>query len=93
MNVADQINSLKLDSLPHLSGATSGDWKNILTVIITILGAISVLFVVIGGMRYILSQGDATAVGKAKGTIVYAVVGLVIAIAAEFIVAFVLGGI
>ena len=43
-----------------------------------------------GGMRYVMSQGDAGAVNNAKNTILYAIVGLVVAILAYAIVNFVL---
>lgn len=84
--------SLDLSGLPHPGAAGNNDIENILAIITTILGAIAVLFIVIGGLRYIVSQGDPQAVSKAKGTIVYALIGLVVAISARAIVAFTLGG-
>jgi hypothetical protein len=58
--------------------------------IIFVSGAIAVLMIVTGGLRYVLSQGDPGATQNAKNTILYAVVGLVIAIAAELILRLVL---
>jgi hypothetical protein len=84
--------SLDLSGLPHPGTAGNSDIQNILAIITTVLGAIAVLFIVIGGLRYIMSQGDPQAVGKAKGTIIYALIGLVVAISARAIVAFTLGG-
>lgn len=86
------IKNLDLSGLPHPRGASQGDLQAILMIIIGVLGALAVLFIVIGGLRYIMSQGDPQAVSKAKGTIIYALVGLVIAVSAEAIVSFVLGG-
>lgn len=86
------VNDLDLSGLPHQGNATHGDLQQLLTIIIGVLGAVAVLFIVIGGLRYILSGGDAAAIGKAKGTIIYALIGLIVAISAEAIVAFVLGG-
>lgn len=77
------------DGLPHVA-ANQGVLNTILNVVIGIVAAISVLFVVIGGLRFILSEGDPQAASKARGTIIYAAVGLLIAIAAEAIVALVL---
>jgi len=61
----------------------------IINTILMILGAVSVLVIIIGGVMYTLSSGEATAVKKAKDTILYAVIGLVIAILAYAIVRFV----
>ena len=58
-------------------------------VLIFMVGAISVIVLIIGGLRYILSGGNATSVQGAKNTILYAVVGLVVSISAFAIVQFV----
>ena len=55
------------------------------------LGAIAVLIIVIAGFQFALSQGNQEKTKKARQTILYAVVGLVVAIAAYAIVDFVLG--
>lgn len=62
-----------------------------LSIVFTITGAIAVMMVVIGGIKYASSQGDPQAVSKAKGTIIYAIVGLVVSIFAITIVSFVIG--
>ena len=54
-----------------------------------IIGAVSVVMLIIGGIRYTTSQGDSSAVTSAKNTILYAVIGLVVAILAYAIVNFV----
>jgi hypothetical protein len=46
--------------------------------------------VIIGGFRYIVSNGDSNGVSGAKNTILYAIVGLVIVLFAQVIVRFVL---
>lgn len=68
-------------------------WNNILNTITFIIGAVAVVMIVIGGFRYVISQGDAKAVSDAKNTILYAVVGVIIAVAANAIVNFVLSAI
>lgn len=80
-------------SVKPLPGVVADDTKvkSILTIVFTLIGAISVLFVVIGGMRYISSQGDPQNIAKAKGTIIYAIVGLLVSITAVAIVTFVVG--
>lgn len=54
------------------------------------VGAISVLFIVIGGVRYVVSNGNSSQVETAKQTITYAIVGLVVSILAAAIVGLVL---
>jgi hypothetical protein len=65
--------------------------KNIVNLLLFILGAIAVIMIIIGGIRYTTSNGDASNTKAAKDTILYAVVGLVVAILAYAIVNFVLG--
>ena len=43
------------------------------------VGAISVIMLIIGGLRYVLSSGNASAVEGAKNTILYALIGIVVA--------------
>ena len=64
--------------------------KNVINWIIGIIGFLAVVMIVVGGFNYTLSQGDAAKVKKAKDTIIYGVVGLVIALLAFAIVNLVL---
>lgn len=66
-------------------------FKTITNVLLFIIGAISVIMLIIGGIRYTTSNGDQQAVQNAKNTILYAVVGLVIAILAFAAINFVIG--
>jgi hypothetical protein len=61
--------------------------------IIFIMGLTAVGVVVLGGTRYATSQGDPGKVKKAKDTIMYAVIGLLVVILAYAIVNFALTGI
>jgi hypothetical protein len=87
-----EITDLNVNGLPH-TPATHSEIQVVLNIIIGIIGALSLLFITIGGFRYILSQGDPQGISKAKGTILYALIGLVIAVVAEAIVAFVIKGV
>jgi hypothetical protein len=68
-----------------------GVFKTITNVLLFIIGAISVIMLIIGGIRYVVSGGDSTAVTNAKNTILYAIVGIVVAILAYALVNFVIG--
>ena len=63
----------------------------IVNMLLFLLGAIAVVMIVIGGMRYTTSNGDSSSTKAAKDTILYAVIGLIIAIMAYAIVNFVVG--
>jgi hypothetical protein len=77
------------DQAVTLFGAT-GIFTTISNVMLFVVGAISVIMVVIGGLRYVVSGGNSGNVTAAKNTILYAVVGLIIAIMAYAIINFVL---
>ncbi len=67
-----------------------GILKNVINVMLYLAGAIAVIMVVVGGIRYITSDGDPGAASKAKNTIIYALVGIVVASMSYAIVNFVI---
>ena len=67
--------------------------QTIINMIIFVIGIIAVVMVILGGIQYSTSQGDSAKVKKAKDTIMYGIIGLVIAILAFAIVNFVLSGV
>jgi drug/metabolite transporter (DMT)-like permease len=72
------------------SSCTSGIFTDIVNIALFLIGAISVIMIIYGGIRYTISGGEAKNVTAAKDTIMYAVVGLVVAILAYAIVNFVI---
>jgi len=77
------------DQAPDLFGS-NGIFQTITNVLLFIIGAISVIMLIIGGIRYVVSGGDQAAVTSAKNTILYAIVGIVVAILAYALVNFVI---
>lgn len=67
-----------------------GIFKTIANVLLFLIGAISVIMLIVGGIRYVVSGGDSSAVQNAKNTILYAIVGVVVAILAYAVVNFVI---
>ena len=65
----------------------------IINAVIGILGLVAVVVVIIGGINYMTSSGDAGKVKKAKDTILYGVIGMVICVLAFAIVNFVISNI
>ncbi len=68
----------------------SGLTKRIINIFSVVVGTVSVIMIIIGGFRYIISGGDSAGVSGAKNTILYAIVGLVIVLFAQVIIRFVL---
>ncbi len=60
--------------------------QNILNSIIAISGTVAVIFIIIGGVNYMTSTGDPGKIQKARQTILYAVIGLIICALAFVIV-------
>lgn len=74
-----------------------GDLKafilNITNLLLFVLGAIAVIVIIIGGIKYTTSDGDSAKIKSAKDTILYAIVGIVVALLAYAIVHFVISSI
>lgn len=92
INVFDQCSNNPDSAVCKATGDQAPDMvKIVINILLTVLGMIAVIMIVIGGIRYTTSNGNASQVKEAKDTILYAVVGLVVAIMAFSIVNFVLG--
>ena len=63
---------------------------NIINGVVGILSLVAVIFIVVGGVNYMTSAGDSGKVQKAKNTILYALIGLIICALAFAIVNFVI---
>ena len=90
LNLESGINSAKGTGAPDNVTEDDGLIKKVVNLLLWAIGIISVIMIIIGGIRYATSNGDSTQVTAAKNTIMYAVIGLVIAIFAYAIVNFVL---
>lgn len=64
--------------------------QNVINILLFVIGAVAVIMIIVGGIRYVVSNGDQASITGAKNTILYAVVGLVVAIMAYAIVNFIL---
>lgn len=71
-------------------GDLMGTLTTIINVIVGVVGFVAVAMIVLGGISYATSQGDAAKAKKAQNTIIYSVVGLLISLLAFAIVNFVL---
>ena len=66
-----------------------GIFQIIANILLFLVGAISVIMLIIGGVRYVISGGDQNQVTGAKNTIMYAIIGIVVAFLAFAAVNFV----
>ncbi len=85
-------NSVYCQNKDSGEGQVNGIIKTIVEVLLMAVGAISIIMIVIGGILFALSSGDAQKAAKARSTILYAVVGLIVSVFASAIVNFVFDG-
>ena len=71
----------------------SGIISSITNTLLYVVGALAVIMIIVGGIRYATSGGNSSAVTAAKNTILYAVVGLIVAFLAFAAVNFILAAI
>lgn len=90
---ADCANVSTLASDPEICSGNdlNGIIQMIINGVIFIIGIVAVVMIILGGISYATSQGDPSKVKKGKDTILYGIIGLVIALLAYAIVNFVLG--
>lgn len=67
-----------------------GTLTKVADLIATVVGVAAVIVIIVGGIRYSLSSGDSQNVNGAKNAIMYAVIGLIVALLAKAVVLFVL---
>ena len=90
LDLESSINSAKGTGAPDNVTEDDKKKKKVVNLLLWAIGIISVIMIIIGGIRYATSHRDSNQVTAAKNTIMYAVIGLVIAIFAYAIVNFVL---
>ncbi|MDO4871204.1 MAG: pilin [Candidatus Saccharibacteria bacterium] len=87
--ISGGASTAKGDNQPDNLEGQQGIFKKVTDVLLFLAGAVAVIVLIIGGIRYVISSGDSGQVQSAKNTILYAVVGLVVVIMAYAIVNFV----
>lgn len=64
--------------------------KLVVSILSFIVGVAAVIMIIIGGFKYITSSGDSNNIASAKNTILYAIIGLVVAVLAQVLVRFII---
>jgi len=77
----------------ELFGGSNSIFTTVVNVLLFLIGAISVIMLIYGGIRYTTSGGNSASVTAAKNTILYAIIGLIIAFLAFAVINWVLGAV
>ena len=85
--VSEGINTATTSEMKGKSiDGDSGLIKTVVNVLLWAVGILSVIMIIFSGFRYITSAGDASKTKSAQSTLIYSVVGLIVAIMAYAIV-------
>ncbi len=90
LTLQEGAEAARCDGCPADLFGDTGVFRQVTNVILYIVGIIAVIMLIIGGIRYVVSGGDAKKVTDAKNTVLYAIIGLVICFLAFAIVNFVI---
>ena len=93
LTVQEGADAARAEGMPADLVGVDGVFTRITSIALYIIGAISVIMLIWGGLRYILSGGDGKKITDAKNTILYAILGLAIAFLSYAIIRFVLNAI
>lgn len=90
LTLQEGAEAARCDGCPEDLFGDTGVFKQVTNTILYIVGIIAVIMLIIGGIKYVISGGDAKKVTDAKNTVLYAIIGLIIAFLAFAIVNFVI---
>jgi len=85
------VQAARGDGQPTELFGSGGIITTLTNTLLFVVGALSVIMIIVGGLRYIISGGNASAVSAAKNTVLYAIVGLIIAFLAFAAINWILG--
>lgn len=87
---SDSVISIRGLGIPTYGcGSDRSIIETIMKLVFGAMAMFSLLFLVIGGLRYTLSGGDSNAIATAKKTMTYALLGLVLGVSVFTIVSFI----
>ena len=90
LTLEEGAQAARCDGCPEDLFGDTGVFKQITNTILYIVRVIAVIVLIIGGIRYLISGGDSKKVTDAKNTVLYAIIGLIIALLSFAIVNFVI---
>jgi hypothetical protein len=89
-SIQDGVDAAHTPGMPRELFGDGGTLTTITNTLLFIVGALSVIMIIFGGLRYVISGGNSATVTAAKNTILYAIVGLIVAFLAFAAINFVL---
>ena len=90
LTLQEGAEAARCDGCPENLFGDTRIFKQVTNTILYIVGIVAVIMLIIGGIKYVVSGGDSKKVTDAKNTVLYAIIGLVIAFLAFAIVNFVI---
>jgi hypothetical protein len=90
-SLMEGVNAARGNNVPTALFTSTGIITKIINFMLFIAGALAVIMIIFGGLRYVTSAGNSSSVTAAKNTILYAIVGLLVAFLAYAAINFVLG--
>lgn len=90
LTLREGAEAARCDGCPADLFGDTGVFKQVTNTILYIVGIVAVIMLIIGGIKYVVSGGDSKKVTDAKNTVLYAIIGLVVAFLAFAIVNFVI---
>lgn len=88
---SDPTNCVSYETGLPTSAANESTLRIALQIGFGVIGAVAVIYILYAAFRFVRSQGDPQQVTQARNTILYAIIGLAIALLAEIIVTYTLG--
>ena len=88
--LSEGAQAARCDGCPENLFGDNGVFRQVTNIVLYIVGVIAVIMLIIGGIKYVVSGGDAKKVVDAKNTVLYAIIGLIICFLAFAIVNFVI---
>lgn len=89
MKLLAQVVENDVQGLPKLNPG-SGTVTSVMQLVFGVAGAVALVIITVAAFQYVVSQGDPQSTAKAKNTILYAIIGLVVTALAFTVVTFVL---
>ena len=90
LTLREGAEAARCDGCPENLFGDNGVFRQVTNVVLYVIGVVAVIMLIIGGIKYVISGGDAKKVTDAKNTVLYAIIGLAIAFFSYAIVNFVI---
>lgn len=84
-NACGGLSAISTTGCTKGGNSITGIAHTVVEILAVVVGVISIIMILFSGIRFILAGGDANAITSARQTLIYAIVGLVVAVLAQLI--------